>query len=107
MVEVLVYCYFYLQGIKFHQGSDWFRDNEQHVREYLLLIKESFGVTNKDIWNYVARDDADMYVKVRESAYIGVGTHIEEETFSQFIDKLHKDLPKRETMSDVMYKEHL
>lgn len=104
MVEVLVYCYFYLQGIKFHQGADWFRDNEQHVREYLLLIKESFQVTNKDIWDYVARDDADMYVRVRESAYIGVGAHIEEETFLQFINKLHKDLPKRETMSDVMCK---
>lgn len=107
MVEVLVYCYFYLQGIKFHQCATWLRDNEQHVREYLLKIKEVFSVTNKDIFDYVARNDADMYIRVRDSAYIGVGPHIETETFMQFMDKLHKDLPVRETMSEVIHKENL
>ena len=107
MVEVLIYCYFYLQGIKFHQSHNWLRENEQHAREYLLRIKEAFGVSNEFIFNYVSRNDADMYVKVRESAYIGVGQHIETETFWQFLDKLHKDLPIRETMSEVIKKENL
>lgn len=106
MVEVLVYCYFYLQGIKFHQ-PDWLMENEQHCREYLLLIKEVFGVSNKFIYDFVAHDDADLYVKVRDSAYIGVGQHIESETFWQFLEKMHKDLPTRETMSEVIRKENL
>lgn len=107
MVEVFVYCYFYLQGIKFHQGPDWLRENEQHVREYLILIKETFNVTNRDIFKYIAKYDASMYVNVRDSAYIGVGPHIEEETLWQFLEKMHKDLPVRETMNDVMIKKNL
>lgn len=107
MVEVFVYCYFYLQGIKFHQGHDWLRENEQHVREYLILIKETFKVSNKDIFEYIARNDADMYIKVRDSAFIGVGSHIETETLWQFLEKMHKDLHVRETMSDVIRKENL
>ena len=107
MVEVLLYCYFYLQGIKFHQGSDWLRDNEQYVRDYLLLIKETFKVTNKDIFDYISINDADLYIKVRESAYIGVGGHIETETLWQFLEKIHKDIPMRQTMSDVIKKENL
>lgn len=107
MVEVLVYCYFYLQGIKFHQPHNWIRDNEQHVREYLLLIKETFKVTNKEILEFVSSDDADMYVKVRDSANIGVGTFVECETLGQFLDKLHKDIPIRETMSQVIRKENM
>lgn len=107
MVEVFVYCYFYLQGIKFHQSHNWLRENEQHIREYLLLIKETFGVTNKQIFDYVAQNDADMYIRVRDSAYIGVGPNIETETFWQFLEKMHKDLPVRETMSEVIKKENL
>ena len=107
MVEVLLYCYFYLQGIKFQRPDDWLRDNEQHVREYLLKIKELFNVTNEAIYHYVAYNDANLYVSVRNSAYIGVGPHIETETFMQFLDKMHKDLPVRVTMSEAMKKENL
>ena len=107
MIEVLLYCYFYIQGFKFNHPDDWIRDNEQYAREYLLTIKESFKVSNKQIVEFTRQDDADLYVKVRESANIGVGTFIETETFGQFLDKLHKDIPIRETMSQVMKKENL
>ena len=106
MVEVLLYCYFYLQGIKFHQ-PDWFRENEQHAREYLIKIKETFNVTNKQIYDHVANYDAGLYVEVRKTSTIAVGSFIEEETFLQFIDKLHKDIVRRETMSQVIRKENL
>lgn len=107
MVEVLIYCYFYLQGIKFQHPTDWIRDNEQHAREYFLTIKETFKVTNQDIINFCSQNDAGLFVKVRESANIGVGTFIETETFLQWLDKLHKDIPVRETMSQVIKKENL
>lgn len=107
MVEVLVYCYFYLQGMKFHQPHNWLRDNEQYVREYLIKIKEVFHVANREIYNFVAKNDAKMYMEVKEVAHIGVGPFLETETFLQFLDKLHKDVPKRETMSEVIKKENL
>lgn len=107
MVEVFVYCYFYMQGIKFHQSHNWLRENEQHCREFFILIKETFNVSNREIIDYVALNDADMYMRVRESALIGCGPHIETETLWQFMEKMHKDIPTRITMSDVMKKENL
>lgn len=107
MVEVFVYCYFYMQGIKFHQSHNWLRQNEDYVREYFVKIKETFKVTNKEIYDFVALNDADMFMAVKESAHIGVGPFIETETFMQFMDKLHKDIPVRETMSQVIRKENL
>ena len=104
LIEVLMYCYFYMQGFKFHHPKAWIRDNEQHVRDYLILIKETFKVTNEDILNFSRINDADLFIKVRESANVGVGTFIETETFGQFLDILHKDIPVRETMSQVMRK---
>lgn len=105
MIEVLLYCYFYMQGIKFHQKHNWLRENEDFVREYLVTIKEMFGVTNQEIIDFVSQEDAILYVAVRDSANIGVGQFVETETLSQFLDKLHKDIPIRETMSQAMKKE--
>lgn len=106
-VEVLVYCYMYMQGIKFHHPDNWIRENENYCREYLVTIKEEFGVTNKDIWDYVAADDAKVYMETIEPARMGVGPWIESETFSQWLDMLHKDIPIRTTMSQAMKKENM
>jgi len=71
------------------------------------MIKEEFGATNKDIWNYVAADDARVFMEVQEPAHMGVGPWIESETFSQWLDMLHKDIPVRTTMSEAMRKENM
>mgnify|MGYP003295070239 CR=1 FL=1 len=106
MVEVLLYCYFYMQGIKFQQpNGEWLHENEDHIREYLVTIKEMFHVTNADIIQTASNDEAYMYIIVRQSAYIGVGNFVECETLAQFLDKLHKDIKPLETMSQVMKKE--
>ena len=106
-IDVLLYCYFYLQGIKFHHHDDWIRDNEQYAREYLIKIKETFGVNNRAIIEYSSINDAAIYVTVRDSAVIGVGTFIETETFAQWLDILHKDIPERLTMSEVITKANM
>lgn len=104
-IEVLLYCYFYIQGFKFHRPEDWLRDNEQHAREYLVTIKEIFGLTNIDIINYVAQNDANTYMEVKKFAHVGVGPFIETETFAQWLNILHRDINyQKVTMSDAMQK---
>lgn len=108
VLEVLLYCYFYMQGFKFHRPVDWLRDNEQHAREYFVTIKEMFGVTNTEIINYIAQDEARMYMEVKDFAHIGAGPFMETETFAQWLDKLHSDIHiNRVAMSDAMHKENL
>ena len=45
-----------MQGIKFHQSHNWLRENEQHAREYLLKIKETFGS------DYIGIIDKKVYI---------------------------------------------
>lgn len=104
-IEVLLYCYFYTQGFVFNDPYNYIVKNEQLCRDYLVKIKQTFNVTNKFIYNYVARDDADLYMKIRESAYIASGPYIESKTLNQWLDFLHKDIVPRVTMSDCMWKE--
>lgn len=104
MIDVLLYAYFYLQGIKFRRPKDWLRDNEQHCREYLILIKETFEKTNEMIINDVCLENCRRYTEIREFAYIGTGKYLETETFAQFLDKLHPDIKPLITMSQAMTK---
>lgn len=104
MIEVLLYCYFYTESFKFHHPLDYIRENDDECRRLLIDVKEATGITNKFIWDYAAQNDADLYVKVRDAASIGAGPYIEEKTFEQWLDFLHRDLRTRTTMSDAMHK---
>ena len=104
-IEVLLYCYFYTQGFIFKDPHNYIVKNEQLSREYLVKIKQLFNISNKFIFNYVSKNDAELYVKIRESATIGVGPHIESKSLMQWLEYLHKDITQRVTMSDCMWKE--
>lgn len=108
-MEVLLYCYFYMQGIKFHNPSDWIKDNETHCRNILISIKSTFSInenlTNMDIFNYAAQDDAELFSQIRPVAIMGCGPFIETETFLQWLNILHVDIVPRITMTDAMRKQ--
>ena len=106
-LEVLVYCYFYIQGIKFNNCYNFVDKNEEYAKKYLITIKEMFNISNQEIIDIASRYEADMYIDVRKSANLYVGTFIESDTFLQFLNRLHEDAPIRETMSQVMRKENL
>lgn len=105
MIEVLLFCYFYCQGFKFHDPDNYIKENENLCREYLVKIKQTFQVDNTFIINYASQNDAKLYEGVRETAKIGCGPFIESVTFAQWLNVLHIDIVKRITMSDAMHKE--
>lgn len=103
-IEVILYCYFYIQGYMFHDPENYIRDNVDISREFLIKVKEVFNINNEFILNYVSNKDAKVYMQVRESAYIASGPYIENMTFKQWLDYLHKDIKPRITMSQSMSK---
>ena len=103
-IDVILYCYFYSQGFIFHDPENYIRKNEDLYRDFLVNIKETFSIDNNFIWNYVAKDDARMFMQVKQSASMGSGPYIENETFKQWLDRLHKDIKPRITMSDSLHK---
>ena len=104
MIEVLLFCYFYTQGFKFHHPNDWIRKNDEICRGYLKNIKKFLGLSNKQIWDYVAQNDADQYMKVKRTAEIASGPYIEDMAFGTWLDYLHEDIT-RVRLQDIRRKE--
>ena len=107
MIEIVVYCYFSMQGTIFSKKCNLINKNEEYSRTYLKIFKEMFGVSNRQIVDIASENDADMYIDVRKSANLYVGQFIESETLLQFLNRLDTDAPIRETMSQVMKKEYM
>ena len=103
-IEVLLFCYFYYQGFVFHDPENYIRENDDICRNYLVRIKETFGIDNNFIWNYCAENDAEMFTGVKKSAFMASGPYIENETFRQWLNRMHKDITPRVTMSESMNK---
>lgn len=103
--EVLGYAYFYIQGFKFKDPTNYLHNNEELARRLLVKIKNIFGVTNENIYNYFAAESAIKYIIIRQSAYNGVGYFIEQESLLEWLNFLHEDIKPLITMSDAMHKE--
>jgi glycosyltransferase involved in cell wall biosynthesis len=106
VLEVMGYCYNYMQGFKFHDPEGYIRDNEEYARKFYTEIKETFGITNKFAYDWLAQNDAEKWMAIRASAEIGSGPCIPTDTYKEWLDILHKDMPERVTMSDAMHKEN-
>lgn len=104
VTEVILYGYFYIQSFKFHFGEMYIKKNEDVIKELLIEAKALFGIDNEYIYNLMAQDDAFRFVTIFDSAKIGSGPFIPQETFSQWLDYLHRDIKPRMTMSDAIHK---
>lgn len=100
VIEVFAYCYFYIMGFIFHEPDHYLQINIEHARNYLIKIKELFGVTNQDIYNHLAANDAQLFTQIKTSADIASGPYIPSMTLMGFLDHLHKDIKPAATCND-------
>ena len=91
-IDVLCYCYFYIQSFIFKDPVNYIRENFDYARNLLISIKERFGFTNKDIYDILAANNAKEYYEVSKSAFIATGPIIPQMTLKEFLDYLHKDI---------------
>ncbi len=92
VVEVLCYCYFYMMGFMFHDPLGYIRENFDHARKLLITAKKLFGITNQDIWNLLASDDAKAYMEIYKAATVGSGPYIPSMTLMEWLNYLHEDI---------------
>ena len=95
-VDILCYCYFYTQSFIFKDPVDYIHENLDYVRDLLVNVKERFGFTNQDIYNYLAYNNAQRYYEISKSAFIATGPMIPQMTLKEFLDYLHKDIIRKE-----------
>lgn len=96
-----LYVYFYIQGFKYHNPKTYDRDNLFKAAKFLIRIKEDFGLRNEEIM-VIYRENTDLFIRIREGAYVGIGKFIETDDIMTFLDTLSHDL-KRTTINDDIY----
>lgn len=84
-IEILVYCYIYTQGFQFAR-KDFLTINLAYAGEYLNGVRRTFNVTNQDIYNAIAENNAEMYRKIRPLADPGAGAYIPQQSFRDWLE---------------------
>jgi glycosyltransferase involved in cell wall biosynthesis len=90
-IGTILYCYFYMQAIKF-KNPNYNKDNNELCRSLLIKVKKIFKINNSFIYNYVSNDNALLYYQIKESAAVTVGRYIEQDTFWDWLNFLHEDI---------------
>jgi glycosyltransferase involved in cell wall biosynthesis len=87
-VDILCYCYFYIQSFMFKDPKNYIRKNLEYAKDLLVNIKQRFGFTNQDIYDILAANRAREYYQVSKSAFIATGPTIPSMGLMEFLDYL-------------------
>lgn len=87
-LEILCYCYFYMQGFMFRDPEGYLKQNMDSCAIYYAKLRKAFNVTSDQVYGAVAASNADMYLRIRKYADGGSGPYIPQQTFRQFLASL-------------------
>lgn len=90
-LSVVMYCYFYHQGIAFFMQGNGSKDTAVYVRDYIRDVKKAFDMTTEDIVRYCTRDHGQYFWDVQENAKIATGPYMPFLTFQQYLTILESD----------------
>ena len=90
-MDIIAYCYFYLSSFIFRDPDGWIKVNYEYCRELVRKTKFLFNLTNSDIWQYYAANNAAQYKAVEKSAAIAAGPYIPFFTIGDFLIDLSPD----------------
>lgn len=104
-IGVVLLSYIYVQSFLFEHPKDYYRENLDYCTEYLIAVKETFGINNQFIYNYAAANRAAVYETQRASGLIATGFFLPNKTLIDWLDYLHHDIEVKHTMSDSIWKD--
>lgn len=85
-LEVLCYCYFYMQGFQFQSGKNTLKVNFEYARDYYNRFVSTFDLTKNDVLTLVSNNNAEVYWKIRRHSEIATGPRMDTQTFKQWLD---------------------
>lgn len=100
-IEIILYCYFYMQGFQFRRPEDFYKKNLEIAGEYVAAVKKRFNIANNDIiYQYVADNNAKIYYLILPLADGAAGHYIPTQTFIQWLNIVCPDeVVKKSTKS--------
>lgn len=103
-LEIMCYCYFYMQGFEFRRPDDFYQKNYQFAGTYIDECKKTFNLTNESIYNAIASNGAFMYYQIRELADPGSGHYIPSQTLKEWLEIVSPENKKRKRRSTKVEK---
>ena len=85
--QVLLYAYFYAEGNYFMTGS-YLKKNYQEVTKYINILKDEFGLTVEDIFNYYKDGNPEVYKEIFQTGLIATGIVIYNYTLKDWLYKM-------------------
>ena len=70
---------------------DYLKTNFDFIKAYLKEIKETFSLSNKDIWVHATEEDCLRYKEARDYGEIATGPFIPPLTLNQWLEWLSSD----------------
>lgn len=91
IVDTVLYMYFVTQAVKF-KGT--MRDTmvAETCNDYFFKFKKVFGISNKQILDYVSIYFKNRYSQIRVEIEKNEGMFIESETFFEWMNNIHEDI---------------
>ena len=86
VLEIMCYCYFYMQGFQFRRPDDFWKKNIDVAGKFVSTCKKTFNLTNQTIYDAVASNKAYMYYHIMELANSASGRYIPTQTFRQWLE---------------------
>lgn len=90
-LSVVLYCYFYHQGIAFATQGNMLPDTAVYIRDYVNAVKQTFSMDNEDIVRYCTRDNGKFFWDTMNNAGIATGPYMPFLTFQQYLELLNAD----------------
>lgn len=94
-LEIMLYCYFYMQGFMFRRPDDFYQKNYEFAGNYIKECKKAFNITNESIYNVIASNGATMYYQIRKLADPGSGHYIPTQTLKEWFKIVSPDRKPR------------
>lgn len=91
IIEVLGMSYFYIMKFIFDNPENYIKENIEYVRELYNKTKKRYDITEEDIYDSLAFDNAKFYRTIRDQAYICSGDCIPSMSIKDFLDILENN----------------
>jgi len=88
-IEILLYCYFYMQGFQFRRPDDFYKGNFSVSGKLLRDAMKAYNLTLEQIEQAVALNNAEMYYNIRKNADPGSGRYVPVQTFHDWLVRVN------------------
>ena len=87
-IEVLCYCYFYMQGFQYTSGKNYIKNNWDVAANYYRDLLSILNITPEEVRNRISENNAELYWKIRKFSEVATGPRIDSQTLPQWLNKV-------------------